>query len=344
MKKAPAKKSSSAHSELATATAPPRIKRILVTTDFSTESLAGLRYAAALADRLKSRLAVLNVVEPPSRFAGVDTVILARPDTKVAALARAQLATDAQHEQIGTSKITPSVRIGKAFHEIITAAYEDSADLIVIATHGRTGVEHALLGSTAERVVRHSPCPVLTVPARVPAKGKSKASPAIPGVKKILVPVDFSNLSKEALPYAVLLAEKYQAEMVLIHVVEEFPIDYLLGPELMGETAMPLVKQAESDLARLATNLEAATGVKTSVLVRDGKPFREICLAAKSAGVDLIVLTTHGYTGLKHWWLGSTAERVVRHAACPVLIVREMEHEFMAVSARSKPAVRSKTK
>jgi universal stress protein A len=82
------------------------------------------------------------------------------------------------------------------------------------------------------------------------------------------------------------------------------------------------MKQAEADLLRLAGSLRKTTGLKVSVLVRDGTPFEAICRASETLGADLIVLTTHGYTGLKHVWLGSTAERVVRHASCPVLVVR----------------------
>jgi len=112
-----------------------------------------------------------------------------------------------------------------------------------------------------------------------------------------------------------------------MHIVEKFPIDYLLGRELMNETIVPMMKQGEADLERMAEDLGKATGVKATAVVRDGKPFEEICQSAKTVGADLIVLTTHGYTGLKHVWLGSTAERVVRHASCPVLVVGEREHE-----------------
>ena len=214
------------------------------------------------------------------------------------------------------------MRIGKPFHEITTDARERAADLIVIATHGYTGAKRVLLGSTAEQVVRHAPCPVLTVPTRTMAKRAGKKSPFT--VKKILVPIDFSNISKDALPWATFLASHFGAELVLLHIVEKFPIDYLLGPELMNHTIVPLMKQAEADLEHLAGSLSKSTEVNISAVVREGKPFEEICHAAKALGADLIALTTHGYTGLKHVWLGSTAERVVRHAHCPVLVVREL--------------------
>jgi len=93
----------------------------------------------------------------------------------------------------------------------------------------------------------------------------------------------------------------------------------------MNHTIVPLMKQAEADLEHLAGSLNKSTGLNISAVAREGKPFEEICHAAETLGADLISLTTHGYTGLKHVWLGSTAERVVRHSHCPVLAVRAME-------------------
>ncbi len=272
-----------------------------------------------LSEKLGAAVTLLHVIEPPSRLSGVESVILARKDTEVAALAREKLAAIARRERKGNPAAALAIRSGKAFNEITTAASESDSDLIVIATHGYTGVEHVLLGSTAERVVRHAPCSVLSVPTQM-----GKAAPF--RLKKILVPMDFSELSKAALPWATFLAERFTAEVVLLHVVEKFPIDYLLGRELASHTIMPLMKQAEADLERAAADLAKSFGVRISAVVRAGKPHVEICEAAKMLGADLIVLTTHGYTGLKHVWLGSTAERVVRQARRPVLIVRPTKH------------------
>ncbi|NOS72604.1 MAG: universal stress protein [Verrucomicrobia bacterium] len=309
------KKSGKSRRQSAAITTSPNIQTILATTDFSDESRSGVSYAVALGEQLGATIALLHVIEPPSRLSGVESVVLARKDSEVMAFARAKLATLAKHESKGDVAVTSSVRLGKPFHEINTAARESTADVIVIATHGYTGVEHVLLGSTAERVVRHAPCSVLTVPARI-----GKGPPF--RLKKILVPMDFSDLSKGALPLATFLAAQFKAEVVLLHVVEKFPIDYLLGRELTSHTIVPLMKQAEADLARAAADLARSFGIKISAAVREGKPHEEICEAAKALAVDLIVLTTHGYTGLKYVWLGSIAERVVRHAPCPVLVVR----------------------
>jgi nucleotide-binding universal stress UspA family protein len=299
-----------------------QLKTILATTDFSPESLAGVRYAVALAERLGAAVALLHIIERRTWLSELGSIVPVREDSEVVASARAQLTALAKRDKKSGVAVTCSVfvRAGNPFHTITTAAHEHEAELIVIATHGRTGAERVLLGSTAERVVRHAPCPVLTVPTRTQSKRTGKTPPF--KLRKILVPIDFSGISKDALPWATFLAARFGAELILLHVVEKFPIDYLLGSGLTNETLVPFMEQAEAGLERMAASLSKATDARTSAIVRQGTPFAEICHAAKTLGADIIVLTTHGYTGLKHAWLGSTAERVVRHAPCPVLTVR----------------------
>jgi nucleotide-binding universal stress UspA family protein len=319
------KRSVNARRKGAVPKASSKIRNILATTDFSNESLAGVRYGVALTEKLGAAVALVHVVELASRMAGMEAVALALPDSEVTKHARVHLKTLAKRESKGDLKLTPFVSIGNPVHEITTVARQRAADLIVIATHGYTGPKRVLLGSTAERVVRHAPCPVLTVPARTTFKRTGKTPPLM--LKKILVPIDFSNISKGSLPLATFLAAKFDAEIILLHVVEKFPIDYLAGRELINQTITPLMKQGEADLKRMVASLSKSAGLRVSAVVRDGKPFEEIYSAAQRLGVDLIALTTHGYTGLKHVWLGSTAERVVRRASCPVLIVRELNRK-----------------
>ena len=307
----------------ADSTRSPSIQTILATTDFSDESRSGVRYAVALAEKMHASVALLHIIEQPSRLSGEESIILAREDSEVTTLAGERLEVLAKLESKSGVTVTSTVRTGNPFNEITTAASEDAADLIVIATHGHTGVTRVVLGSTAERVVRHAPCPVLTVPTRTKPKRTGKTLGL--RLKKILVPMDFSKLSKDALPWATFLAEQFEAEIILFHVVEKFPIDYLLGKELTSHTIVPLIKQAEADFEIVASDLAKAFGIKISAAVREGKPHEEICETARTLDADLIVLTTHGYTGLKHVWLGSTAERVVRHASCPVLVVRTVQ-------------------
>ena len=225
----------------------------------------------------------------------------------------------------GGGHLSVSVRTGSPYHAITTAALERAADLIVIATHGHTGAQRILLGSTTERVVGYAPCPVLVVPS-LTQLGRRGKKPWV-RFRKILVPLDFSKLSEMALPWAGLLSERFGAEIVLLHVMERFPLDHILVREMTGDAFAPFTKTARTDLEQRARSLGKSTGTNVSALVRHGKPYERICQTAKSLGADLIVLSTHGHTGLKHVLLGSTAERVIRHSPCPVLAVRELRRK-----------------
>src|ERR1051325_8701301 len=179
-----------------------RIQNILATTDLSNESIAGVRYAVALAEKVGTAVGLLHVIEfpAPPPMPGMRTVTLSLQNSTIAKHARARLKTLAKRESKGDVKLTPILRSGNSFYGIITTARERAADLIVIATHGYTGAKRVLLGSTTERVVRHAPCLVLTVPGHATPKRTGKMPPL--ELKKILVPIDFSKTSDTALPWA----------------------------------------------------------------------------------------------------------------------------------------------
>ena len=149
-------------------------------------------------------------------------------------------------------------------------------------------------------------------------------------LKRILVPTDFSAPSKKAFRYAAKFAEEFGASLTLLHVVEPIVAlgDAYGWVETPAITDPALQKEASTRLAGLAQK-EIGELIPVKPLVRCGKAYQEIVSVAKEREIDLIIIATHGYTGLKHVFLGSTAERVVRHAPCPVLIVREREHEFV---------------
>jgi nucleotide-binding universal stress UspA family protein len=153
---------------------------------------------------------------------------------------------------------------------------------------------------------------------------------ARPGVglklKVIVVPIDFSDESKKALRYACRLAEQFGSVLRLIHVVEPALFLNDIPNAIVSRTDQEIVKESLVRLQALAED-EIEELIPIYPQVRVGKPYNEIVTAAKMGGADLIVISTHGYTGLKHAFLGSTAERVVRHAECPVLVVRDNEHE-----------------
>lgn len=148
-------------------------------------------------------------------------------------------------------------------------------------------------------------------------------------LKTILVPIDFSDCAKKALQYAIPLAKEHQAAITLLYVV---PTNYAVG-EYGGidyaSLEVEMRSNGEKQLARMAVD-EVRSEVPADTLVRTGSPAIEIIEVARKLPADVIVISTHGRTGLKHALLGSVVEHVVRRAPCPVLVVREHEHEFVA--------------
>ncbi len=146
-------------------------------------------------------------------------------------------------------------------------------------------------------------------------------------LKKILVPVDFSACSNKALQYAQPFAKQFGADLILLYVVEP----YLPVPEMTTVDwdliASRMREGGEAELAKIKATVPPEISATTELRV--GTPAVEVVRAAKDLDADLIIISTHGRTGLAHVFLGSTAERIVRHASCPVLVVREREHEFV---------------
>ena len=150
--------------------------------------------------------------------------------------------------------------------------------------------------------------------------------PLVLSLKNILVPIDFSETSRKALQYAVPFAKQFEAKITLLHVVDLPMYPQEFGYLLVDESqAMDGTKKSLADLATrtIAPELLAQT------IVRRGLAWDTVVSVARETQADLIITTTHGYTGLKHVFMGSTAERIVRHAPCPVLVVREKVHEFV---------------
>jgi len=153
-------------------------------------------------------------------------------------------------------------------------------------------------------------------------------------LNRILVPLDFSPLSKKALHYATRFAREFDAELVLFHVLDpEIPPSFdgymVPPPAINGNDGNANASGEKKELKALIGSVRA-TGIKrVGSAIRRGIASHEIVEAAKDLDVDLIIMATHGYTSWQHFCIGSTAERVVRAAPCPVLVVREKEHEFV---------------
>lgn len=143
-------------------------------------------------------------------------------------------------------------------------------------------------------------------------------------IHKVLVPIDFSDYSKNALKYAAQFAQQFKAKMFLVYVVEPmiYPADFSMGQVAIPSTDIDLQKRGDEELNILAKSL-IDPSVEVEIIIKTGKPFVEINETANEKDIDLIIMATHGHTGVEHLLFGSTAEKVVRKAPCPVLTLRE---------------------
>lgn len=155
-----------------------------------------------------------------------------------------------------------------------------------------------------------------------PASLADATAPPAFNLKKILVAVDFSELARKAVHYGVAFAKQFGAQPILLHVIEPYP----LVPE-MDPVESESIREAKQDLDKL--RVEICQTIPCQTVLRTGEPQLEIISAANELEADLIILGTHGRSGLARVLLGGTAEKVVRHAGCPVLVVREHEHDFL---------------
>ena len=296
------------------------IRTILVATDFSATADTAVSWAMEVAKLHGARLHVTHGLVLPSHT----TDYLPSPpdlseEIRQAALARLDEVANRARE--AGLEVTSGLRIGVPSQSIVAAADDERADLVVIGTRGLSGVEHLFLGSTAERVVQRSSCPVLTVH---PADGERE-----PAVRSILVPTDFSKDAEPAIHAALDLLHKQPEEtkLVLLHVYH-LPFEYTAYGTV--PTSWDYFKDVEGaakdQLKELAENF-AEEGLQVETRAAEGYPPEMIVDVATEAGCDLIAMGTHGRTGLAHLLLGSTAERVVQHAACPVLTVRREDEE-----------------
>ncbi len=296
-----------------------KIETILVATDFSDTASAGVDWAIELAGNLGARIELIHALLVPSR---ATDFVPSPPDfteaLQEAASGRLNEITRRVKEQ--DIEVTAELKLGVPSQVILDAANDKKADLIVIGTRGLSGLRHLLLGSTAERVVQHADCPVLTVHPDDTNKHRA--------FNTILVPTDFSRDAATAYLAAFgLLGSEPSAKIVLLHVYH-LPYEYTAYGTI--PTSLDYFKDvqgaAEERLAALAEELRQK-GFTVEAVAREGFPPEVILAEAEAADADLIAMGTHGRTGLAHLVLGSTAERVVQRAGCPVLTVRAQAAE-----------------
>ena len=299
----------------------PNIRKILVPIDFSKMSIQAIETTKRLARRFEASIHLAHVRQfdylvglmAPPPFAPFPVTNYNKEEEKRIA---GQLNGLANKYGL-SSKSCHFLRGAPAFDEICRLAYKISADLIVTSTHGHTGLKRAFLGSTAERVVQHSPCPVF-----VARQTRRQSKESALSINTILVPVDFSGCSLEGLTYAISVANKFAAKIILLHAV---PLGYAYTSDGYAMYDLSVIKDTvRKDAERqMQAFVKAAKfgGAKFETVITIGSPVTEICAFAQDHNVDLIITSTHGRTGFKHVLIGSTAEHVVRNAPCSVMVV-----------------------
>ncbi len=317
------------------------LKRILFPTDFSPCAEQALTHALYLAKQYQAELHVLHAVilygfynQPELSFVDVDTL-----NRQLEEATQRQMTTMLEPYTPDQVRIVPVQRRGNSAAPVILKyAREQDIDLIVLGTHGRRGIGHLVLGSVAEEVVRLSSCPVFTIRER-------KEPRLIEELDRILVPIDFSEHSKHALRYAKQIAASYDARLQLLHVVEEVihPSFYALERLHGHDLTLSVQQKAREALEQF---LEEAEGPELTAEfhVIEGRAAADITECAKELASDLIVIATHGLTGIEHLLMGSVTEKVVRRASCPVFTVTVYGKNLIRDDKSSRRSASSKEK
>jgi len=301
---------------------PPLVfKRLLAPTDFSEPSLKALDYALFLASPDGATVRMLHVLSPTRAILNFDSLSVLLPNETAAAQCREELERIAHELRNHDANITWNVGVGRPVPEIVQAARDFRADLLVVSTHGRTGLKHLLLNSVAEGLIRHAPCPVLVVRKDGRDYAPDSVLADISQPRRILVPTDFSPRSLDSLQYAARFAQTFGGKITLLHCLHEFdgfvPSQF---PRLDGVAFQAAEESAKREAGERLHEYLPAHLAETAI-VRPGPPETEIPAFADQEKFDLIICATRVSPSLAHDPPGHIVERIVRHAVCPVLVV-----------------------
>jgi len=301
-----------------------KINNIVVPTDFSECAQNAYRLALIISKQFNSKITALharvlftddfNEIEP--NFEKLNNI---QKKIDQSLLDKLQLKTTKANKHILiNNKVTRGITPAKAILEYIELK---NTDLVVMGTHGHKGITHFLLGSVAEQLIRYSPCPVLTVRPDI----KSSIIP-----KKILVPFDFSDLSRKSLYYAINFARKFNSTIDLLYVYDQdvHPALYAWGMKSVEEMIPNIKARAEKSIQK-EIKKHRVSNIDITYHVKDGQPHKVITKYAKDKNHDLVIIATHSHSGLDRFLLGSVTEKVIRLASSAVLTLKINEREIV---------------
>lgn len=297
---------------------------ITVPLDGSPLAESALPYALTLGEAMRVPVTLMYVVPLPKLTLDYQLRYDATQEATLLARASATLESRAKTLVRSDLRVDTYAAVGDAAEEIVRHAERSPGRCIVMATHGVGGVLHWAFGSVARKVITTATVPTLVVRPRAAPEHPQEPAP----IRNILVPLDGSDMAREALPVVKELAKPLGAAVTLARIVPiptaiyvDSPYAPMMAQPYLNEALTAEQKAAATDLARSAGELREA-GVTTTSVVQIGNPANQLLDLLTGGQYDLVVLSSHGRTGIKRWVFGSVAERLVEASRTPVFIVR----------------------
>lgn len=291
-------------------------KKIIIPLDGSTLAETVIPFVNEFATPANTKIELVSVIEPwryvyANEFVDTSSLIVEMHKSSEQHLA-------SQKESLAARGYTVSTHLvnGDPANEILGIADSTKADLIAMTTHGRSGLSRFAFGSVAEKVLHGASVPLLLV--------RNTTNKSADGIKRILLPLDGSKRSEQAVPVAESIAREANAQIALLEIVQHLDPknqEIVFGTQEKAEAAYEeWIDHAEAYLQDVEHRLRG-NHVEVKYLIGDDDPAATICKTAKSEKCDLVVLGSHGRTGLARWFYGSVASKVLREVDCPILLV-----------------------
>ena len=279
------------------------LEKILLATDFSGSSDQACKLAVEIAKAFNSEIILLHVISKDFDLNVVTDMVMSAVTNQLD-IKRSEL----ELEGIATDK--PVVQIGKISDSIVQVSEEKDVNLIIMGSGEKDKHDRFQLGTTTDKVIRRSDKPVWVVKNDAPTS-----------IEHILCPVDFSDSSKRSLQNAIYLARKFNAELVILNVVPPVPVDIARLKVNVETIEQSLASEQVEAFKRFFEQFDF-TGVKWSTVDRMGEPHREILSCIEEFNSDLLMMGTHGRTGINRLFMGSVTEKVIRELPCSFITTK----------------------